>query len=498
MKKFLSLLLALTLCLGLLPAAALAVETEPPDWYFLFAIFKNVDADYTQNGTKKHTTYSMTQDEINFIREDAQDFEAYMTQTGVMRAHVDVVEIDTPITQLQLVSSDSSDVWLSPELAYPLLNDKVDLNQYDHVTCAASLNISTSYLGLGGLSYENDTGHSYINLENREYCLNVLRLTEKNFPPSMYVHEFLHFMERMSRRWGTEFGLHDIRINFYSPDHDNGKRCYTDIILNRARGNAGTGVHPAAWQYPPRILRTISELRIPSNVASIGDRAFWGRTALTGVSIPTSVASIGYAAFWDTGVKDVYYSGTEAQWRAIQMGEFNGALTKASIHCNSLMADVKTNDWFAQPVAWAMEKGIAAGTGNGSFSPNAACTQAQILSFLWRANGSPTPVGTAGSGEYYAAALQWAEEQGIIGENLPPDSPCTRSDVVTYLWKLAGSPDAGTADFTDVPAGADYAKAVNWALENGVTAGVSETRFGPDSICTRGQIVTFLYSALAK
>ena len=382
--RLLSVLLALVMCLGLLPAAALAAEADLPDWYFLFAIIKNVDADgKDKDGRAVHTKYSMTRDEIDFVKEDALDFEEYMSQVGVMRAHVDVVEIDAQAENLDDYSGGS---WLSADQAAPLLENAVDLDKYDHIFCVVSLNgLDTNWLGLTGGPFENGTGQTCINLRNREYCLNVLRSTEKEFPESMYVHEFLHFTNQLSVKWGKEYGLHDIRLNFYVPDDDNGEECYTDIILNRARGDAGTGVVPAAWQYPPHVFRTASELTVPSGVTGIGAYAFQNRTNLTKVTIPGSVADIGkyafqnctgltevtilsgvtrigewafgcygdhqgslarifipasvtsieYAAFWQSGVEDVYYGGTEEQWEAIQMGEYNEALTNANIHCNS-------------------------------------------------------------------------------------------------------------------------------------------------------------------
>ena len=113
---------------------------------------------------------------------------------------------------------------------------------------------------------------------------------------------------------------------------------------------------------------------------------------------------------------------------------------------------------------WAVENGITAGTSPTTFSPNNTCTTAQILTFLWRANGSPEP-----------------------------------SIQNTYLWKLEGSPvGAPSVDFSDIPANADYAEAVRWAVYMGVTAGTSETTFSPDTTCTRGQIATFLYRSLAE
>ena len=166
--------------------------------------------------------------------------------------------------------------------------------------------------------------------------------------------------------------------------------------------------------------------------------------------------------------------------------------------------DVKKTDWFADPVLWAVEKNITAGTSDTTFSPNADCTTAQILSFLWRANGSPKPTtvnpfSDVKSGDYFADAAAWAYEKGIVsGETFGGNTLCTRSMAVTYMWKATGSPNAGRSDFTDVPASADYASAVAWAVEQGVTAGTSNTTFSPDSVCTRGQIVSFLYRGLAE
>ena len=101
--------------------------------------------------------------------------------------------------------------------------------------------------------------------------------------------------------------------------------------------------------------------------------------------------------------------------------------------------------------------------------------------------------------DYYYDAAQWAYKKGIAtGSTFDGDKPCTRAMAVTYMWKAAGSPSAEAASFTDVSADADYAQAVAWAVEKGVTAGTSDTTFSPDSVCTRGQIVTFLHRALAK
>ncbi len=160
-------------------------------------------------------------------------------------------------------------------------------------------------------------------------------------------------------------------------------------------------------------------------------------------------------------------------------------------------SDVKADAFYAKPVAWAVEKGVTAGTSATTFSPDATCTQGQILTFLWRAKGEPKPAGTVSGTQYYATAAQWAKEQGLT-DNFSAEADCTRSMVVTYLWKLAGSPKTGTSNFSDVSANAPYAQAVAWAVGQGVTSGTSATTFSPDTICSRGQIVTFLYRAFAK
>ncbi|MDE7245252.1 MAG: S-layer homology domain-containing protein, partial [Oscillospiraceae bacterium] len=164
-------------------------------------------------------------------------------------------------------------------------------------------------------------------------------------------------------------------------------------------------------------------------------------------------------------------------------------------------ADVSNNAYYSEAVRWAVEQGIASGTGSNTFSPNANCTCAQILTFLWRAAGSPDAendgtLAVRESDYYYQAAL-WAREQGLI-ETFEPGSPCTRGTAVYFLWRASGSPAAADTSFTDVPAGADYAQAVAWAAENGVASGTAAGTFSPDAVCTRGQTVTFLHRAFAE
>ncbi len=155
--------------------------------------------------------------------------------------------------------------------------------------------------------------------------------------------------------------------------------------------------------------------------------------------------------------------------------------------------DVKKDNWFADPVLWAVSKDITNGTGGGKFSPAQQCTHAQILTFLYRAD--------RGQGKAEAAdmdkAVAWAREKGMIGGSFDGKAYCTRADAVSYIWQALGRENANASSFTDVPAGAAYAKAVDWAVANGVTNGTNaaQTEFSPNKVCDRGTIVTFLHRA---
>ncbi len=166
-----------------------------------------------------------------------------------------------------------------------------------------------------------------------------------------------------------------------------------------------------------------------------------------------------------------------------------------------IYSDVAVGSYCDEPVRWAVKENITTGATAKTFEPDATCTQAQILTFLWRADGSPEPTiknpytnSAISSDQYFYKALLWAWEEHLITDSdLNPNSNCLRSDVVTYLWTLDGQPTAAAADFGDVAASADYAPAVNWAVDTGITTGTTATTFEPNATCTRGQIVTFLY-----
>ena len=171
--------------------------------------------------------------------------------------------------------------------------------------------------------------------------------------------------------------------------------------------------------------------------------------------------------------------------------------------------DVRKNDYFYNAVNWAVAEDITTGMTATTFGPNVTCTRAQAVTFLWRAAGSPAPKSSempftdVAKGAYYYDAVLWAVEAGITNgmteTTFVPNADCTRAQIVTFLWRAQGSPVAvGKIGFTDVAEDAYYAAAVRWAVAEGITTGMTATTFGSPADCTRAQIVTFLYRCLAE
>ena len=168
-------------------------------------------------------------------------------------------------------------------------------------------------------------------------------------------------------------------------------------------------------------------------------------------------------------------------------------------------ADVAEGAYYELPVLWAYANGITAGTGTGYFSPNQGCTREQVMTFLWRANGSPEPTRSVNpftdlsETAYYYKAVLWALENGITSgvdqTTFGVGQSCNRAQAATFLWAAAGRPEPTTEEnpFADVQPTDYYYKAVLWAVENGITAGTSPSCFSPRQTCTRAQTVTFLY-----
>ena len=176
----------------------------------------------------------------------------------------------------------------------------------------------------------------------------------------------------------------------------------------------------------------------------------------------------------------------------------------------NVFEDITAEAYYYDAVLWAVNEGITNGIGTTVFGPNDPCTRAQMVAFLWRAAGSPEPVGEPHpftdipADAYYAKAVQWAYEKGITGgtgaDTFSPDEACTRGQMAAFLWRNDGSqtPSGSTNIFTDVAADMYYAVAVSWAYEQKITNGTGTDTFSPDDPCTRAQMVTFLYRYYVK
>jgi hypothetical protein len=313
---------------------------------------------------------------------------------------------------------------------------------------------------------------------------------------------------------------------------------------------------------------------MPVSVARIGAYSFKDCTSLTSISIPEYVIQIGTGAFSGcTKLTDVYYAGSQEQWNNIYIGEENDNLKNATIHfakeshthsytsvvtdptcaakgyttytcscgdsyvdnyTNALghnysngkctrcgaadpnykaptavtFSDVAAKAYYSDAVQWAIKNNITNGTDDTHFSPNQGCTRGQVVTFLWRAAGSPTVSGDAGfvdvkSTDYYYDAVKWAVANGITNgtdaTHFSPSATCTRGQVVTFMYRAEGSPaTSGSCGFVDVKSADYYYNAVIWAVANGITNGTDATHFSPSATCTRAQVVTFLHRNAQK
>ena len=279
-----------------------------------------------------------------------------------------------------------------------------------------------------------------------------------------------------------------------------------------------------------QILKGCVSLRsvtLPSGAETIMTEAFSGCTALSEVTIPESVSSIDTFAFDKCGKLTLTILNPNCKIADnSELGCTLGRKESTVIRCyeNSTafvyakengyeyellkktpFADVAPDAYYAEAVSWALESGVTTGTGPSTFSPNSTCTRAQVVTFLWRVRGqhepknSVSPFTDVPKDAYYYKAVLWAKENGITAgtsdDKFSPDKPCTRAQVVTFLWRAKGAPfiEQASNPFKDVPRSAYYAPSVLWAVNDGITKGTGADTFSPDAVCTRGQIVTFLY-----
>ncbi|MGM9630229.1 leucine-rich repeat protein [Butyricicoccus sp.] len=252
---------------------------------------------------------------------------------------------------------------------------------------------------------------------------------------------------------------------------------------------------------------SLKEITIPEGVNEIKRNSFWN-SGLEVISWPSTLEIIEYGAFSGCNdLKEIYYNGSQAMLDQIYIGDSNEPLYNADIYLAMPFDDVPMDSYYAQPVIWAYQNEITSGMDETHFGPNGRCTRAQVVMFLWSAAGKPEidadiAFTDVKPGCWYEKAVKWAVSEGITAgtseTTFSPEETCTRGQVVTFLWSAEGKPEVDRdLAFRDVKPGSWYEQAVKWAVSEGITAGTSETTFSPQDTCTRAQVVTFLYKDLA-
>ena len=302
----------------------------------------------------------------------------------------------------------------------------------------------------------------------------------------------------------TKAGTYDIVISGVSePDTTN----YNPIVLTKGTLTISNPSYSSGGSYTPTYAITVDKTANGTVTAAPG-------TAKTGDTVTlTATPDKGYEL--DT-IKALDKDGKELKLTDQGNGKYTftmpaGKVTvKAAFEDSNLVKfdDVSKEDYCYEAVKWAVKNGITSGIGNNRFGPNDPCTRGQIVTFLWRAAGSPEPKSMSSFSDvpadsYYAKAVAWAVEKGITSGTgdgkFSPEDPCTRAQSVTFLYRAAGSPAViGSAEFSDVESDTYYAAAVTWAAKNGITSGTGGGQFGSDDECSRGHIVTFLFNAYGK
>ena len=405
-KRFPAIILALTLCLGL---AAPALATEPPDTYQ--EAFKNVSIS------------SVSDKNI-----DGDDYDAYVKQT------------------LNLVDYDWDDD-KGEEVEAPF-----SISGYNAITENAEITVTFSGTAKEDNSFINIYLTHYIDQGNGVYVWD-------SFPHNFRLANDKTFVSTLfsSEEHGGDVELKaGESVTFTIPSRYDMYGLGDDIDLSKS--NVVYMLTLEKW-YPDTAREVTNEF--------------------------------GYTQqFMTYFYENIAYKVDEA---AVKQAVANASTAKPAAPS---FTDVPS--WFEKEVAWAVEKGITNGYGGSTtFAPNVECPHTQILTFLWRAADKPivsakAPITVA---SYYQDAVNWAYEKGLIDASFNPDALCTRAQAVQYIWQALGGQDAKTAaSFSDVAADAPYAKAVSWAVEKGVTKGYggSDT-FAPDQVCNRGEIAAFLY-----
>lgn len=383
---------------------------------------------------------------------------------------------------------------------------------FDHCSSLKELSIPDGVTSIGGYAFSCCTfesiklpsGLKSLGVGAFAYCAHLKEISIPNGVKSLEVETFQYCTSLENVELPN--GMTSIGGSAFT-----GCKAITSIVIP----DSVTSIGEYAFEY----CLALESIKMSNSLTNINQYAFKSCRSLKEIHLPASLRTVHVTSFFDCGaLESIYYGGSLRQWKegvtftgSVEYDDANDGLVNAVIYIDDEsdpFKDVKKGDPFYDEIFWAYGNSIINGDGTGNYNPNDGITRAQIVMILWNATGNeeaykPSGFADVKDGAWYAKAVAWAVENGITnGTDLgfEPDRVCTRAEIVTFLHRVNNEPaPTAAASFTDLTQDW-YKDAVAWAVENGITKGVGDNRFAPNDTCTRGQAAAFIYrlAQLAK